>query len=150
MTKQHVIEAETQQLLRCQQRHTCLLGRAVALTLVTFDAGRDQIVRRAFAALCPRENVIERQILGVLMLAAILAAIAVANIDPGPFHRRFAVIAPNVHIMTQADNRRHRKSGRRRMENIIAVVFLDKDRAAKPQADRASHTDRAERLVRKV
>jgi hypothetical protein len=36
------------------------------------------------------------------------------------------------------------------MKDIVAVVFLDKDRAAKPQTDRAGDTDGAERLVRKI
>jgi hypothetical protein len=33
------------------------------------------------------------------------------------------------------------------MQNIIAVVFLDKNRAAKPQTDSTSHADRSQRLV---
>jgi hypothetical protein len=52
--------------------------------------------------------------------------------------------------MTQPDNGGHRKNGRRRMKNIIAVVFLDKNRAAKPQTDSTSYADRSQRLVRKI
>ena len=109
VTEQHMVEAEPQQLLRSQQRHAGLLGRAVALSLVALDARRHQILRRALAALGTRENVIQRQVLGVFVLAAILAAIAVANVDPGTLHRRFAVVAANVDIMPQPDHRRHRK-----------------------------------------
>ncbi len=96
-----MVEAETQQLLRRQQRHSRLLRRAVAFSLVAFYAGRDQILGRVFAALSTRKNVIERQVLSVTMLAAILAAIAVSNVDTRTLHRRLAVIAPQMNVMTQ-------------------------------------------------
>jgi len=132
VTQQHVVEAESQQLLRCEQRHTRLIGRAIALSLVAFHARGNEVVRGAFTALCPREDMVERQILGVPMFAAILAPIPVANIDARPFHRRFAIITPDVHIMTQPYHRGHGKRCRWRMEDIIAVIFLNKYRAAKP------------------
>ena len=150
MTKQHVIEAETQQFLRGQQRHAGLFRRAVALSLIAFDTRGHKVLRRAFAALCTREDMIERKFLGVFMLAAILTAISIANIDPSPFHRGFAIITTNVNIMTQTHNRRNGKNGRGRSENIIAVVFLDKYCSAKPQTDRARDADGTKRLVRKV
>lgn len=84
------------------------------------------------------------------MLAAILAAVAVTDVDPGPFHCRFTVMTLYVDVISQAHDRGNREGSRRRMQYIAAVVFLDKDRAAKPQADSTSDTDRAERLVRKV
>ena len=150
MTEQHVIEAEPEQLLRGQQRHACLLGRAVALTLVTLDARRHEVLRRALAALRTRKNMIERQVLGVLVLCAILAAITVADVDARTLHRGLAIIAADVHIVTQPNHGRHGKRGRRRMQHIVAVIFLNKNGTAKPQAHRARHAHRAERLVREI
>ena len=143
MAKQYVIEPETKQLLRGQQRHACLFRRTVPLTLVALDAGRDQILRRAFAALRSRQDVIERQVLGMLMLSAILATITVANIDSGPLHGRFAVLAANMNIMPQPHNGRHRKNRRGRMKDIVAVVFLNENGAAKPQAHGTGYPDRS-------
>src|SRR5439155_8040252 len=104
-------------------------------------------LRRMLAALCTRENVIERQVLCMLVLAAILAAIAVANVDARALHRSFAAIASKVNVMTQADDRRDRERDRRRMEHIIAVILFDKDGPAKMQTHRAGNADRAKRLV---
>lgn len=104
MTEQHVVEAETEQLLRRQERHACLLGRAVTLTLVALDACGNKILRRALSALGTREDVVKRQVLGVLVLGAILAAIAVADVDACTLHCSFAIVAANVNIMTQPDH----------------------------------------------
>ena len=145
-----MVEAEAEEFLRCEQRHSGLFGRAVAFTLVAFYAGRDEIVRRAFTALRTREDVVERQVFGVLVLAAVLTAVAVADIDPRPFHRSLAVIATQMDVMTKPHDRRHGKRGRGRVQDIVAVVFLDKDRTAKPKADRTSDAHGAERLVRKI
>ena len=93
---------------------------------------------------------VERQVLGMPVLTAVLAAVPVADVDPGPLHRGFAIVSANVNVVTQPDDRWHGEYCRRRMENIIAVVFFDKHGAAKPQADRTSDTHRAERLVRKI
>ncbi len=150
MTKQNVIEAEPEQLLRCQQGHSRLLRSSIALALIAFDAGGDQIMRRALAALGTRENVIERQFFGMLVFTAVLAAIAVADVYPCPFHRGFTIVSADMDVMTQPDDRRNGKRGRRRMQNIIAVVFLNKNRATKPQTDGAGDTHSAERLVRKI
>src|SRR5436190_9476469 len=60
VAEQHMVEAETEQLLRGQQRHARLFGRAIAFTLVALYTGRDQVMRRALATLGTRENVIER------------------------------------------------------------------------------------------
>src|SRR5690606_573057 len=73
VTKQDVIEPKAKQLLRRQERHTCLLRRAVAFPLVAFDARGHEVLRGVLAALCSRQNVVERQILCVTMVAAILA-----------------------------------------------------------------------------
>src|SRR5690349_8612144 len=150
MAEQHMIEAKPQKLLRREQRHACLFRRTIALTLVALDAGRDEIVRRTFAALSSRQNMVERQVLGMFMLAAILATIPVTNVDPGPFHRRLAVRASNMNIMPQPHNRRHRKDRRGRMKDIVAVVFLDENGAAEPKANGTGNADRSERFVREI
>src|SRR5262245_33810267 len=115
MAKQHVIESEAKQLLRSQQRHAGLLGRAVALTLVALDTRGHQVLRRAFAALCPRQNVVEREVLCMTMLATILAAISIANVNSCSLHRRFTVLAADMDIMPQPNNRGNRKDRRGRM-----------------------------------
>jgi len=150
MAKQYMIESQTKQLLRRKQRHPCLFRRAVAFPLIAFYARGDQIGRRAFAALCPRQDVVERKVLGVTMLAAILAAVTVANVNTCPLHRRLRTIAADVNVMAKPDHGRHRENGRGRAQNIVAVVFLDINRAAKPKADSTSDTNSAKRLVRKV
>ena len=47
---------------------------------------------------------IERQVFCMSMLAAVLAAIAIADVDARPLHRRFAILAANVDVMPQPDN----------------------------------------------
>lgn len=150
MAKQNMIKAEPKQLLRCQQGHSRLFGRAVTLSLITFNASRDQIRRRAFSALCTRQNMIERQVLRVLVIAAILTAITVADINPGTLHRGFPSIPADVYIMPKTDHRRNFKCCRRRTEHIVAVVLFDEHSSAKPKTNRAGYADRAERFVRKV
>lgn len=90
---------------------------------------------------------IECQVLCVFVIAAILAAITIADIDAGSLHCRLASIPTNMNVMPQADDRRDWKRCRRRMENVIAVVLFNKHRTAKPQAYRTSYADGAQRLV---
>src|SRR5215204_440341 len=59
MTKQYVIESEPEKLLRCQQRHARLFGRAITFSLITFHTRCDEIRRRTFSALSTGKNVIE-------------------------------------------------------------------------------------------
>jgi len=150
VAEQDVVESETQQFLRSQQRHSGLFGRPVSFALVAFDAGGDQIVRRRFAALRPRQDMIERQVFGVFVFAAVLAAVAVANINPRPFHRRFLAAAFDVHVGPQTHDRRDGKRRRRRMQNVFAVVFLDRQFTRKPHTNRPRDTDRAQRFIRKI
>lgn len=150
VAEQNVVEPEPQQFLRGQERHAGLFRRSVALALVAGDTGRDQICRGALAALSPRENVIERQVLGEPMVAAVLAAIAVADVDPCTLHCRFTTRAPDIHIMPEPNNGWDTENRRGRAENVVAVVLFDEDRAAKPQTHRPGNTDGAKRLVRKV
>lgn len=142
-----MVEPKPQQLLRGQERHPRLLRRSVTLALVAFDARGDQVMRRALAALSTREDVVQRQVLGVLMLAAVLTPITVTNVDPGPFHRGLAVVAANVNIMPQPDNRWDRKRDRGRMQHIVPVILLDKHSPAEIKAYRPRNTDGAQRLI---
>ena len=81
VAKQHVVQPQPQQFLRREQRHTGLFGRAVTFTLVAFYARGNEICGSAFTALRTRENVIERQVLCVLMVAAVLTSVAVTRVD---------------------------------------------------------------------
>ena len=113
VTEQHAVESKLEKFLRREQRHSGLIGRAVAFALVAFDARRNEVVRGAFAALRSRQNVIERQIFGVFVVAAVLTAVAVANVNSGALHRRFLPFALDVNIRSQAHDRRHGNHGRR-------------------------------------
>jgi hypothetical protein len=75
---------------------------------------------------------VERQVFGVLLLAAILTAVAVADINARPLHRAFAAVSPNMDVMPQTYDRWNRKSGRWGMQDIVAVILFDKNRSPKP------------------
>jgi hypothetical protein len=94
--------------------------------------------------------VIQCQILRVLVIAAVLAAVTITNVNAGPFHRRLSSVAPDMYVVPQPDNGRYRENRRRRVQNIVAIVLLDEHGAAKPKADSTSDADCAERLIRKV
>ena len=145
-----MVEAEPQKFLGRKQRHSCLIRCAVSFTLVTTDARCDQICRRAFPALRSRKYMVERQVLCMFVLTAVLAAISISNVNARTLHRRLAAIAPYVDVMTKANHRRDCERRRRRMQDVVAVVLFDKNRPAKPQAHRPRDADSSERLVRKV
>jgi hypothetical protein len=145
-----VIEPEAKKLLRSQQGHAGLFGRTVAFSLITLYARGDKICRGAFTALCAGKYVIQRKVLRVLMIAAVLAAIAVADVNAGTLHCRLATVTSDVNVVPEPDDRRYWKDRRRRMKNIVAIVFFDKHRAPKPEANRTSYTDGTQRLVREI
>lgn len=58
VTEQNVVKAQPQEFLRRQQRHAGLLRRSVTFALVAFYACGDEVLRRRFAALGTRENVV--------------------------------------------------------------------------------------------
>lgn len=150
VAEQHVIKAQTQKFLRREQRHSGLFRRTVTFSLIAFYASSYKVSRSAFTALCTRQDVIQRQILGMLMVTAILAAVAVADVNSRPLHCRLSSVSTNIDVMTQADHGRDLEDRRRGTEYVFAVVLFYKDRAAKPQANRPSDTDGAQRLIRKV
>ncbi len=150
MTQKNVVESDAQKFLRAEQRHSRLFGCAVAFALVAGNTSRHEILRNGFAALRSRQNMVERQILRVFVVAAVLTAIFVADINSRPLHRRFLTLAAHVNISSQTNHARNLDSLRRRAQNIRAVVFFDRHFAAKPQADRPRHANRAERFVRKI
>lgn len=53
---------------------------------------------------------VERKLRSVTMIAAILAAVTVADVYPGALHRGFATAAVDVDIMTKPDNARDREN----------------------------------------
>ena len=150
MAEKHVIESQTEKLLRSEQRHTSLFGRSITFSLVALHTRRDKVSRRAFTALRTRQDVIERQVFRMLVIAAVLAAIAIANVDACTLHGRLAAIAADVDVVPKPDHRRDREGRRRRMKNIVAVLLFDENSTAKPKADGTSDADGAQRLVRKI
>src|SRR5688572_5084723 len=101
MAKQYVIEPQTKQFLRRKQRHPRLFRCSVALTLVAFYARRHQVGRRAFATLSAGQDMVQRQVLCVTVIAAILAAIAIADVNASTLHRRLRTVAADVDVMTE-------------------------------------------------
>ena len=93
---------------------------------------------------------IKSQVFGVSVFAAILASVAVTYINAGAFHCRLAAVSADVDVMTQPDNGWNAEHGRGRMKDIVAVIFLDKNGAAKPQTNRPGNPHGPKRFVRKV
>ena len=106
VAEQYVIETETQKLLRRQQRHTCLFGRTITFSLITFHTGRDKVGRCAFSALGTGKNVIECEVLCVSVIAAVLAAITITNINASTLHGCLAAVAANMNIVPQSNHGR--------------------------------------------
>lgn len=150
VAQEDVIETETQQLLGSKQRHTGLFGSAVTLALVAADAGSHKVLRGALAALRTGQDMVERQVLGLAMLTAILAQVAVANVDTRPFHRCLAAIPAHVYIVTQPDHGRDLEYGRGGTQHVVAVSLLNEDGPAEPQAHRSGDTNSAKRFIRKI
>lgn len=150
VAQKHVVKAEAKQLLGGQERHACLVGCSIAFALIALNARCHKILRRMLAALCTRQDVIERQVFRVAMLTAILTAVAVTNVDPCTLHRILVFLSAQMDIVAQAHNGRHRERRGWRMQNVLAVVLLNKHGSAKPQADGARDTDRPQRFIRKV
>lgn len=84
------------------------------------------------------------------MVAAVLAPITVSDINAGALHCRLAAVAPDVNIMPQSYNRWYAENGRGRTQYVFAIIFLDKDGAAKPQTNRPGNPNGSQRFVRKV
>ena len=101
MAEEDMIKAETQKLLRSEERHSRLFGRSVAFTLVTLYASSDEVRRRAFAPLGARKDMVQRQVFGMTVVTAILTSIAVANVYPRPLHRRFTSVPANMYVVPQ-------------------------------------------------
>lgn len=99
-----MIESESKKLLRCEQRHACLFGCAVAFPLIALHARCDEIRRRAFTALGAGKDVIERQIFRVAMIAAVLAAITIANVNACTLHGRLATVTANVNVVSKTND----------------------------------------------
>src|SRR5262249_41270018 len=63
------------------QAHVGLLGSAAALLDVALDAGADDVVPGALAALAARDDVVQAQLVGREPAAAVLALVVVAGED---------------------------------------------------------------------
>ena len=123
-----------------------LFRGTVTFSLIAFYACSDKVRRGAFAALSARQYVIERQVFCVFVFTAVLTTVSIANVNPGTFHCGLAAISANVDVVAQPNHRRHGKRRRGRMKDIVAIVFLDKDRTAKHrQTERAHQRCRAAR-----
>src|SRR5947209_779606 len=71
------------------QVHVRLLGRAAALADVAADARADDVLPGAAAALAPRDDVVQAQLAGRVLLPAVLALVVVPGEDVAAveFHR---------------------------------------------------------------
>ena len=48
---------------------------------------------------------VERQVLGVIVITTVLAAITIADVDARTFHRRLATVATDMNVVTQAEGK---------------------------------------------
>ena len=148
-TGREVVEAKSKQLLRGKKGHPRLLRRAITFALIALHTRSDKVLWCRFAALSTRQNVVERQILSVSVLAAVLTTITIADVDPGTFHRRFASGATHIYIMTQANDRRQLEAEGRGPD--LALVRRDNlDLPLAPKRDSFLPVDDLEGLVRGV
>jgi hypothetical protein len=74
----------------------------------------------------------------------------VADEDAQALHASRLSAAADVDVASQAHDARHAEHLARRTQHALPVELLDEDDAADDQTHRASHADRAERLVREV
>lgn len=93
---------------------------------------------------------VKGEVLGMLMLAAILTSVTVPYVNAGAFKRRFPIVAANVNIVPQTDDRWNRERHRWRAKDIISVVFLDENGTPKPKTDRPGNADGSKRLIREI
>src|SRR4051812_14507742 len=87
------------------QVHVGLLGGATALFHVALDAAADDVLPRAAAALALGRDVVERELGGGELLAAVLAAAGVAGVDVAAVELH--VLPRELFVPEQADDARH-------------------------------------------
>src|SRR5262249_56683859 len=87
------------------QAQVGLLRRAAALLDVAVDARADDVVPRARAALAARDHVVQAQLVGRELPAAVLALVVVAgeNVSPVELHRLLRQLV----VIDKADRARH-------------------------------------------
>src|SRR2546421_5237139 len=78
VAEKHALQADAQSLLRSEQRHARLFGRAAALARVAVYAGRHEVFGRRATTLRTRRDVVERQLARKQFRSAILTAKLVA------------------------------------------------------------------------
>src|SRR5262249_23199520 len=102
------------------QAHVGLLGRPAALADVAGDAGTNDVVPGAHAALAARHDVVQAQLVGREALAAVLALVVVAgeNVPPVELYR----LPRQLVVAGQADDARHLDLAARGANPV--VVFL--------------------------
>ena len=88
------------------QVHAGLSGRAPALAAVAGHAAGDDVLPILSAALGDRHHMIEGQLRGREVVAAVLARVVVARVDIGARERHVVESALDLDIAQQPDDRR--------------------------------------------
>jgi hypothetical protein len=114
--------------------HVRFFGSAIALSMVTSSAARDEIIPRALASARPRQDVIEREVGSSKLFPAVLAGRMVTQqyVLPG----EGAIFKGDVDVFRQANNRGRVHRNLRRVEHV-AIVLLH------PRDSLENHNDRA-------
>src|SRR5205823_2357120 len=99
-----------------------LLRRAAALTHVALHAGADDVLPRALPALAARRDVIQAQLGGRELAAAVLALVVVAGEDVPPVELHG--LLRQLVVIDEADDARHLNLARRRAHPVV-VLFAE-------------------------
>src|SRR5205085_3641529 len=121
VAEQHVFESDAQRLLRGEERHARLFGRAAALARVARDAGRREVFGRRAARPRARRDVVERQFVRRPLLPAVLASEPVAHEDSEASHACGLPSASDVYVSAKAYDARHAEHSARRAQNAPRV-----------------------------
>src|SRR5437870_2546578 len=108
-------------LLRlADQAQVGLPRRAAALAHVAADAGTDDVVPRALAALAARDDVVQAQFRSRELPAAVLALVVVAGEDVAPveLHRLLGQLL----VADQADDARHLDLAVDRADPVVVLL----------------------------
>src|SRR6185436_382826 len=140
-------ELHAQCSLRSKQRHTRLGRSAIALAVVAGNTRRNGVHWRVISTTRTRQDVVQSQFTGRLLLAAVLTTELVAHVDPQPLHSRSLAATADVDVSAPANYRRHWKRFTRRVQHSIAVKLLNVNRVLEGHDHSPRDTDSAERLV---
>jgi len=131
----------------CQQRHPCLLRRAVALALVARETSCTQVLRSGSPTSRTRDYMIDRQVKCSALPTAILAAVSVTRQNSRALGARSTLPSSHIDVLDQPNDARRGKRKVLRAKHTVAVELDNFSRALPDQANRARHVDHSQCFV---